>query len=47
MARPRRFTGRLKGKKLAVGKYRLVATAINSAGKVSDTRRAAFKIVRR
>jgi hypothetical protein len=42
-----KFTGRLKGKKLPVGKYRLVGAAFNSAGKTSDTRRAAFRIVRR
>jgi hypothetical protein len=42
-----RFTGRLRGRKLPVGRYRLVGSAFNSAGAVSDTRRAAFKIVRR
>lgn len=42
-----RFTGRLKGKKLPVGRYRLVGAALNFLGKVSDTRRASFRIVRR
>ena len=42
-----KFTGRLRGRKLPVGRYRLVGSAFDSAGKVSDTRRAAFRIVRR
>jgi hypothetical protein len=41
-----KFARRWNGKKLAVGRYRLVAAALNAAGKTSDTRRASFKIVR-
>lgn len=40
-----RFTGRLGGLRLAPGRYRLVVTAADSRGRVSDPRRAAFRIV--
>ena len=42
-----RFNGRLKGRALPAGKYRLVAVAIDAAGNRSAIRRAAFRIVRR
>ncbi|MFA9269872.1 MAG: hypothetical protein ACEQSX_03825 [Baekduiaceae bacterium] len=40
-----RFTGRLGGLRLAPGRYRLVVTPADSRGRVSDPRRAAFRIV--
>lgn len=40
-----RFTGRLGGLRLAPGRYRLVVTATDTRGRVSDPRRAAFRIV--
>jgi hypothetical protein len=43
----RRFSGRLSGRKLAQGRYRLVATARDAAGNASKPKRVAFKIVRR
>jgi hypothetical protein len=41
-----KFTRRWNGKKLPPGSYRLVGSALNAAGKTSDTRRASFKIVK-
>jgi hypothetical protein len=41
-----KFTRRWNGRKLPVGRYRLVGAALNAAGKTSDTRRASFKIVK-
>lgn len=41
-----RFTGRLRGRKLAVGQYKLVAVARDSAGNRSVTRKRNFRIVR-
>lgn len=43
----RKFTGRLRGKKLRAGSYRLVATAIDAAGKPGKPKRARFRIIRR
>ncbi len=40
-----RFTGRLRGRKLAAGRYRLAATAQNADG-TSRTLRAAFRVIR-
>lgn len=40
-----RFTGRLGGLRLGPGRYRLVVTATDARGRVSDPRRAAFRIV--
>jgi DNA-binding beta-propeller fold protein YncE len=42
-----KFTGRLQGRRLAPGRYKLVATASDDAGNVSPSRRVAFRIVRR
>ncbi len=42
-----RFTGRLRGHRLAPGSYRLVATASDSGGRRSAARRASFRIVAR
>ena len=39
-----RFTGRVAGRKLVPGSYRLVATATDPAGNRSSPKRAAFKI---
>ena len=41
------FTGRLRGRKLRAGRYRLRAVATDAAGNRSATRRGAFRIVRR
>jgi hypothetical protein len=41
-----RFTGRLRGRKLAVGSYKLVAVARDPAGNRSVTRKRNFRIVR-
>jgi hypothetical protein len=41
------FTGRLRNKRLAVGRYRLAAKATDTAGNVSAPERIAFRIVRR
>jgi len=43
----RRFTGRLAGRKLARGAYRLRLGAVDTAGNRSARKRVAFKIVRR
>jgi len=40
-----RFSGRLNGRKLAVGSYKLVATARDGSGNRSKTRRLSFRIV--
>jgi Glycine rich protein len=42
-----RFTGRLRGKKLRPGRYRLTMVATDSAGNRSRAKRARFRIVRR
>jgi hypothetical protein len=42
-----RFTGRLRGKKLAPGSYRLVSVATDAANNKSKPKRATFRIVRR
>jgi acetylxylan esterase len=42
-----RFNGRLESRRLASGRYRLSAIAIDPAGNRSRSRRAAFQIVRR
>jgi hypothetical protein len=42
-----RFSGRLRNRKLAVGRYRLVAVATDAAGNRSAAKRRAFRIVRR
>jgi hypothetical protein len=42
-----RFTGRLRGRKLAPGRYRLIARATDAAGKSSAVQRVRFQIVRR
>jgi hypothetical protein len=42
-----RFSGRVRNRKLAVGSYRLVATAEDAADNKSPTRRRNFRIVRR
>jgi len=42
-----RFTGRLRNRKLGVGRYRLVAVATDAAGNKSAAKRATFRIVRR
>lgn len=41
-----RFSGRLNGRKLAVGSYKLVATARDGSGNRSKTRRLSFRIVK-
>jgi hypothetical protein len=41
-----RFSGRLKGKKLALGSYKLVGTAKDPAGNKSKTRKRNFRIVK-
>ena len=46
-ANRRTFRGRLNGRALAAGRYRLVARATDAAGNRSAIRRAAFRIVRR
>ncbi len=40
------FTGRLRGKKLSPGRYRLVMVATDAAGNKSKPKRAKFRIVR-
>lgn len=42
-----KFTGRLRGRKLRPGRYRLVATARDAAGNASSPKRAKFRIVLR
>jgi len=42
-----KFSGRLRNRKLAVGQYRLVAVATDSAGNKSAAKRRSFRIVRR
>jgi uncharacterized delta-60 repeat protein len=42
-----KFSGRLRGRKLRLGRYRLVAIAIDAAGNRSPAKRRAFRIVRR
>jgi hypothetical protein len=42
-----RFTGRLRGRKLRVGAYRLALVATDAAGNRSPARYATFRIVRR
>ncbi|MCA1679393.1 MAG: hypothetical protein LC777_10810 [Actinobacteria bacterium] len=41
-----KFTGRLRGARLALGSYRLLATATDAAGNVSSVKRINFKIIR-
>jgi hypothetical protein len=41
-----RFSGRLRGRKLKVGRYRLVAVAVDKAGNKSKARRKGFRIKR-
>jgi hypothetical protein len=41
-----RFDGRLGGKRLAVGRYRLVLVGTDAAGNASPARRAAVRILR-
>jgi DNA-binding beta-propeller fold protein YncE len=41
-----KFSGRWQGRKLAPGRYRLVATARDAAGNLAKPKRVAFKIVR-
>ena len=40
-----RFTGRLAGRKLTPGSYRLVAVAKDAAGNASLPKRASFRVV--
>ena len=42
-----RFTGRLRGKKLPPGRYRLVVVVADAAGQKSTPARAKFRVVRR
>ena len=42
-----RFKGRLKGRKLAAGRYRLRVVAIDAAGNRSKAKLVTFRIVRR
>lgn len=42
-----RWSGRLRGRRLARGRYRLIARAVNSVGARSQQARARFRIVRR
>jgi hypothetical protein len=42
-----RFRGRIGGRRLRPGRYRLVANATDLAGNVSKPARTAFRIVRR
>jgi hypothetical protein len=42
-----KFTGRLRGRSLAPGAYRLVAIARNGSANPSQTKRRAFRIIRR
>jgi hypothetical protein len=41
-----RFRGRLGGRRLAAGRYRLAAVATDAAGNAGAPRRAAFRIRR-
>jgi hypothetical protein len=41
-----RFTGRLRGRKLRPGRYRLVAVATDATGHSSAPERVRFRIVR-
>jgi hypothetical protein len=41
-----RFTGRVGGRRLKVGSYRLVAVAVDSAGNKSSAKRRGFRIIR-
>jgi hypothetical protein len=41
-----RFTGRLRNRRLKVGRYRMVATAVDPAGNKSKAVRHAFRIIR-
>ena len=41
-----RFTGRINGRALAPGRYRLVVTARDAAGNLSAAKRIGFRIVR-
>jgi hypothetical protein len=45
-ANKRAFNGRLRGRPLAPGAYRLVATAVDAAGNRGKQVRAAFKVLR-
>jgi hypothetical protein len=40
-----KFTGRLRGRKLRPGRYRLVEVAVDAAGNKSATERVRFRIV--
>jgi hypothetical protein len=40
-----RFTGRLRGRRLAPGRYLLVAAALDAAGNTSTAGRAPFRIL--
>lgn len=42
-----RFTGRLRGRKLRPGRYRLVMVATDAAGNRSKPKRAPFRVVSR
>ena len=42
-----KFTGRMRGRKLRPGRYRLVATATDAAGNMAKSRHARFSIVKR
>jgi hypothetical protein len=41
-----RFNGRLGGKRVATGRYRLVLVATDAAGNASPARRASVRILR-
>jgi hypothetical protein len=41
-----RFSGRLAGRRLAPGAYRLRAVAVDAAGRLSAARTARFTVVR-
>jgi hypothetical protein len=41
-----RFRGRVNGRRLRPGRYRLTATAVDASGNRSLSRRVAFRIVR-
>jgi hypothetical protein len=41
-----KFTGRLRGRKLRPGRYRLVMVAVDSAANESPRKRLTFRIVR-
>jgi homogentisate 1,2-dioxygenase len=42
-----RFSGRLKGRRLAPGRYRLRAVAVDAAGNRSKAKFVTFRVVRR